>query len=187
MNQESTMAKWECYRCSYVFEGDSTPEECPNCHYSLTFWIEHVEERPSTVRIFVKTDPLTIDTNESAYDAARMMRENGEGNVLITVKGAPVGIVTERDILNKVAAEDLPASKVLVRKIMSSPLITVAADTLLSEAIRLMAKHHIRTLVVTDNGELIGLLNQRAIIGDQFRVARKAGEEEVSEPQLQQL
>ena len=116
-----------------------------------------------------------------------MMRENGEGNVLITVKGAPVGIVTERDILNKVAAEDLPASKVLVRKIMSSPLITVAADTLLSEAIRLMAKHHIRTLVVTDNGELIGLLNQRAIIGDQFRVARKAGEEEVSEPQLQQL
>ena len=158
------MAKWECYRCSYVFEGDSTPEECPNCHYSLTFWIEHVEEKPSTVRSFVKTDPLTIDANESAYDAAREMRENGEGNVLITIKGVPVGIVTERDILNK-----------------------VAADTLLSEAIRLMAKHHIRTLVVTDNGELIGLLNQRAIIGDQFRVARKAGEEEVSEPQLQQL
>ena len=158
------MAKWECYRCSYVFEGDSTPEECPNCHYSLTFWIEHVEEKPSTVRSFVKTDPLTIDTNESAYDAARMMRENGEGNVLITVKGVPVGIVTERDILNK-----------------------VAADTLLSEAIKLMAKHHIRTLVVTDNGNPIGLLNQRAIIGDQFRVARKAGEEEVSEPQLQQL
>jgi len=74
-----------------------------------------------------------------------------------------------------------------VRKIMSSPLITVAADTLLSEAIKLMAKHHIRTLVVTDNGNPIGLLNQRAIIGDQFRVARKAGEEEVSEPQLQQL
>src|SRR3989442_2975960 len=182
MNQESTMAKWECYRCSSVSEGNSTPEECPSCHYSLTFWIEHVEERPSTVRSFVKTDPVTIDTNESAYGAARMMRENGEGNVLITVKGAPVGIVTERDILNKVAAEDLPASKVLVRKIMSSPLITVTADTLLSEAIRLMAKHHIRTLVVTVNRELIGLLKQRAIIRDQVLVAIKAGEAEVTEP-----
>ena len=57
----------------------------------------------------------------------------------------------------------------------------------LAEAIKLMAKQHIRTLVVTDNGNPIGILNQRAIIGDQFRVARKAGEEEVSEPQLQQL
>ena len=180
------MAKWECYRCSYLFEGDSTPEECPNCHYSLTFWSEHVEEKPSTVRSFVMA-PLTIDANESAYDAAKQMRESGVGNVLITVKGVPVGIVTERDILNKVAAEDLPASKVLVRKIMSFPLITVTADTLLSEAIKLMAKQHIRTLVVTDNGNPIGILNQRAIIGDQFRVARKAGEEEVSEPQLQQL
>lgn len=166
------MTKWECYRCSYLFEGESTPEECPNCHYSLTFWVEHVDEKPSTVRNFVKTDPLTIDANESAYDAAREMREHGLGNVLITVKGTPVGIVTERDILNKVAAEDLPASKVLVRKIMSSPLITINADTLLPEAIRLMAEHHIRTLFVTDNGKPMGLLNQRAIIGDQFKVAR---------------
>jgi len=168
------MAKWECYRCSYVFEGESTPEECPNCHYSLTFWVEHVDETPATVRTFVKTDALSIDVNESAFDAARKMREQGVGNVLITVKGVPVGIVTERDILNKVAAEDLPASKVLVRKIMSSPLITVTADTPLSEAIKTMAKHHIRTLFVTDDGKPMGLLNQRAIIGDQFRVAHPA-------------
>ncbi len=164
--------KWECYRCSYVFQGERTPEECPNCHYSLTFWVEHVEEVPATVRNFVKTDPLTIDINESAYDAARMMRDAGQGNILITNKATPVGIVTERDILNKVASEDLNSSKVLVRKIMSSPLISVTADTLLSEAIKLMAERHIRSLFVTDKGKPMGLLNQSAIIGDQFRVAR---------------
>ncbi|MDA4128499.1 MAG: CBS domain-containing protein [Thaumarchaeota archaeon] len=166
------MTKWECYRCNYIFEGDATPEECPNCHYALTFWLEHVETKPPTIRNLVKTDFLTIDANESAWDAARTMKEHSLGNILVTINGSPVGIVTERDILNKVAAEDLPASKVLVRKIMSAPLITVPADTPLADAIKLMAKHHIRTLVVTDQGKTIGILNQRSIIGDQFKVAR---------------
>jgi isocitrate dehydrogenase len=89
-----------------------------------------------------------------------------------------MGILTERDVLNKVAAEDLPASRILVRKIMSSPLITVSADTPLTEAVQLMAKHHIRTLFVTDGGKAMGLLNQRAIIGDQFKVARAVHPEE---------
>jgi CBS domain-containing protein len=125
------------------------------------------------VKNFVKKDYLTIDANQSAWEAARSMRDHGVGNIIVTVNGAPVGILTERDILNKVAAEDLPASKVLVRKVMSSPLISVTADTPLTEAIRMMAKHHIRTLFVTQDGKPIGILNQRAIIGDQFHVAKQ--------------
>jgi CBS domain-containing protein len=174
------LTKWECYRCSYVFEGDATPAECPSCHYSLTFWIEHVEAIPVTVRSFVKTDILTIDSESSVLEAARRMRDKGVGNILITSKGAPVGIVTERDILNKVAAEDLPASKIQVRKIMSSPLISVTADTPLAEAVRLMAKHHIRTLFVTDGGKPMGFLNMRSIIGDQFKVAKPLTEQSES-------
>ncbi len=174
------MTKWECYRCQYIFEGDSAPEECPNCHYSLTFWLEHVDQTPPTIRNLVKTDYLTIDANKSVFDAARMMRDNGLGNVIVTVNGAATGILTERDVLNKVAAEDLPASKILVRKVMSAPLITVTADTPLTEAVQLMAKHHIRTLFVTDNAKAMGLLNQRAIIGDQFKVARPVSSEEVA-------
>lgn len=167
------MTKWECYRCGYVFEGEATPEECPNCHYSLTFWLEHVEERSLTVKAFVKTDYLTIDSEKSVWEAACLMKEKGVGNILVTVNGEPVGIVTERDILNKIAAEDLLASKVQIKKIMSSPLISVTTDTSLEEAIRLMAKHRIRTLYVTEGGKPYGLLNMRAIVGDQFRVARQ--------------
>ena len=172
------MTKWECYRCQYIFDGDSAPEECPNCHYSLTFWLEHVDQKPPTIRNLVMVDYLTIDANKSVFDAARTMREKGLGNIIATVNGAPAGILTERDILNKVAAEDLPASRILVRKIMSSPLIAVTADTPLTEAVRLMAHHHIRTLYVTDNGRPMGLLNQRSIIGDQFRVAHPVSSEE---------
>lgn len=166
------MTRWECYRCGHVFEGERTPEECPSCHYSLTFWIEASETQAPTVRSFVKTDPLMIDANESVLRAAQMMRERGAGNILVLINGEPKGILTERDVLNRVAADDLIASTVSVRKIMTSPMVSIEADEPLSEGVKLMAKHRIRTLFVTDHGRPLGLLNMRSIVGDQFRVAK---------------
>jgi signal-transduction protein with cAMP-binding, CBS, and nucleotidyltransferase domain len=166
------MTKWECYRCGHIFEGEITPDECPNCHYSLTFWLEASEPQVATVRNFVKTDPLTIDANESVLKAAQMMRERKAGNILVMINAEPKGILTERDILNRIAADDLISSQIPVRKIMSSPMISIDADTPLSEGIKLMAKHGIRTLFVTDKGKPLGLLNMRSIVGDQFRVAK---------------
>jgi len=167
------MTKWECYRCGYTFEGDIAPDECPSCHYSVSFWLEAAEPQVVTVRNFVKTDPLTIDANESVSKAAQIMRDHHAGNILVLIKGEPKGIMTERDVLNKVAADDLVASTIPVRKIMTSPMISVDADTPLAEGVRLMAKHGIRTLFVTDQGKPLGLLNMRAIVGDQFKVAQK--------------
>jgi len=126
----------------------------------------------ATVRNFVKTDLLTIDANESVLKAAQKMRERGAGNILVLINGEAKGILTERDILNRVAADDLLPSSIPVRKIMTSPLISVDADTSLPEAVKLMAKHRIRTLFVTDHGKRLGLLNMRSIVGDQFRVAK---------------
>ena len=166
------MTKWECYRCGNIFEGDNTPEECPNCHYSLTFWIEASEAKAPTVRNFVKTDPLKIDANESVLKAAQMMRDGGTGNILVLINGAPKGILTERDILYRIAADDLLSSSIPVRKIMTSPMISIEADEPLSEGVQLMAKHRIRTVFVTDHGAPLGLLNMRAIVGDQFKVAK---------------
>jgi len=120
----------------------------------------------------VKIDPLSIDADESVLAAAQAMRERKAGNILVLVKGEPVGILTERDILNRIAADNLLPSSVLVRKIMSSPMVSITADTPLQEAVKLMAKHRIRTLFVTDNGKPFGLLNMRSIVGDQFRVAK---------------
>ncbi len=172
------MAKWECYRCSSIIEADSPPEECPFCHYSLTFWIEHVEKEPMTVRNFVRANMLKIDANQSAWEAAMMMRDNDAGSVIVTVNGQPYGIVTERDIMYKIAAEDLPASKVLLKKIMTSPIISVTADTSTTDAVKLMAKHHIRRLLVTENGKPIGMLSQRSLVGGSFRVVKTTGETE---------
>ena len=166
------MEKWECYRCSYVIENPSPPEECPNCHYSVTFWIGHVEETQHTVKSFLRSNLLMLEAGSSVLDAARLMKQNDAGSVLVTVNGETAGIVTERDVLYKVAASDLSASKTSIRDIMTPTVFSTPSDTPITEALRIMAKHHIRRLLVTEGGKPVGMVSQRSILGGSFRIAK---------------
>ena len=172
------MKKWECYRCSYTTEAENPPEECPNCHYSVTFWLGLAEKKEPTLKDFVRRNILKLDDNESALVAARLMKENDTENILVTVDGEPVGMVTERDILYKVAAEDLPASRVLLKDIMTSPLVFASADIPVNEGLRLMAKRHIRRVIVTEGGKAIGIVSHRSILGGSFRLSKDQTEDE---------
>jgi len=109
---------------------------------------------------YMSQDLLTIDINSSAWDAAKLMREKKTGSVFVTQGGRPVGIVTERDMLYKIVADDLPAAHVLLRKIMSSPLVTVDEGTSVKKAIELMQKHNFRRLLITKNNEAVGMINE---------------------------
>lgn len=169
----SGLARWECYRCSYEVEGDNPPEECPNCRYSVTFWINNPVEKPMTLKDFVRKKILTLDGKDTALEAARLMRERDTENVLVTVDGVPTGMVTENDILTKVAAKDMPASSVPLSKIMT-PLVTATSDTLVTEALKVMATRHIKRLVVTEGGRPIGIVSHRSILGGSFRAKGEA-------------
>lgn len=116
---------------------------------------------------------LKIDGNESVWEAAKLMTERDTENVLVTINGEPTGMVTEKDILRKVAAEDLPASKVLLRKIMSSPLLTAPSDTPVSEALKIMAARHVSRIVVTERGTPVGIVSHRSILGGSFRATNE--------------
>ena len=72
---------------------------------------------------------VTVDINDnpSALDVAKLMAKNRIGSVVV-IEGdikRPVGMITERDIIKKVTAQNKSADQVAVRHIMSSPLITV--------------------------------------------------------------
>ena len=111
-------------------------------------------------------DLLTIDVNSSAWDAARLMRDKKTGSVFVTQEGKPVGIVTERDMLYKIVADDLPAAHVLLRKIMSSPLISADESTSVKKAIELMQQHNFRRLLITQDGEAAGMVNEYDLIAN---------------------
>ena len=106
----------------------------------------------------MKKEMVIIDEGISVTEASISMREKGEGCAIILRRGAPVGIVTERDVTWKVAGEGLDPKTVKVSEIMSTPLITIDPDADLIEAAKMMEKHRIRRLAVVRKGILYGVL-----------------------------
>jgi len=106
----------------------------------------------------MRKEIVTVNEETSAAEASKNMREKGEGCAIILRKGTPLGIVTERDITWKVAANGLDPESVKVSEIMSTPLITIDPDASLIEAAKLMEEHKIRRLAVARKGILHGVL-----------------------------
>jgi CBS domain-containing protein len=101
----------------------------------------------------------TLDLNASAKKSAAVMAKQGIGSLVVVQGGRAVGIVTERDLVSKVIADGLDPAKVLVRDIMSTPLITIQPDAKIAEAARLMNEYKIRRVVVTAaDGSLAGIV-----------------------------
>jgi CBS domain-containing protein len=156
------MPKWKCYRCGAVFDQEVPPDICTGCNAQVSFWIDWTDAKSpldEPVKTLMRKELLMIDINSSAWDAAKLMRDKNSGCVFITQAGKPVGIVTERDMLNKIVAEDLPAAHVLLRKIMSSPLVSVPEETPAKKALDLMREKGFRRLLITRRGESAGMVN----------------------------
>src|SRR5207244_5918754 len=88
---------------------------------------------------------------------------------VITSKGAqkePVGIITERDIVRRVMAENKGPFKVTVRSVMSSPLVTINPESSVKDAITLMRSKQIRRLPEVDElGQIVGIVTLKCGVG----------------------
>lgn len=91
-------------------------------------------------------------------EASRLMSRQGVGSVVVTDAGAPVGILTDRDLRNRVLAAGLPETTT-VRTIMSAPLRVVEASSLGLEALLEMTRHGIHHLGVVEDGRLLGMIS----------------------------
>lgn len=119
---------------------------------------------PSIVRGVMTKPVVTVDKNCSVHEAARIMSEKKIGCIVVVDDGKAVGIATERDILQRVVAKALDASKVKMKDMMSTPLITINGDMPIYEAIRVMQKNNVRHLPIVENGKLVGIVTQRDLL-----------------------
>jgi CBS domain-containing protein len=106
---------------------------------------------------------IKITSEATIAQAAEIMDKKNIGSILVDKEGRLVGIVTERDILRKIVAkgEDYNVSK--VKDIMTSPLITIDAESTLEQANKLMQKEKIRRLLLTEKLEIVGIITARDI------------------------
>ncbi|WP_016939350.1 CBS domain-containing protein [Nitrosopumilus sp. SJ] len=113
------------------------------------------------VRDIMQKNVITIEHNKTVYDAATILKEKEISFLVIIIQdGKPVGVVSERDIVQKIAAEDLKASSVLIEDIMSKKFRWVSPDTVIEDAVQKMLNNNIRRLIILEDEKLVGVITQ---------------------------
>ena len=108
--------------------------------------------------------PVVGSPNMTVREAAFLMKSWKVGSVIIVEDDTPIGIITERDMVEKVVADDRSPSTINVREIMSSPLITVNPRDSLGNATKKMSMLGVRRLPVVVNKQLVGMLTENDIL-----------------------
>lgn len=121
----------------------------------------------------------TISDNKTVFEAIAQMVARNVGSLVVTNDlGQPVGILTERDYLRRVALEGRSSRTTRVDEIMSSQPVLVELETTTEDCMRLMTQHHIRHLPVLGDGVWLGGL---VSMGDIVQYLASERESEVRE------
>ena len=105
----------------------------------------------------------SIGPEATALDAALLMNEHKIGSLVVLDGGQLIGIITERDILQRVVAQRRDPAALAVRDVMTAELVCARTDTEVDEARGVMKNRRIRHLPVVDaDRTLLGLVS----IGD---------------------
>jgi CBS domain-containing protein len=131
----------------------------------LPLSVHETEPEVVVVRDIMSRPVITAKETDTAADVAKLMAKHSIGCVLVSGrKGETVGIVTERDIVQRIAAKNLLPSKVTVGESMSKPVITIRSNASVTDAARLMNQKKVRRLAVIEDGKLAGILTMKDIL-----------------------
>ncbi|WP_394121580.1 CBS domain-containing protein [Planococcus donghaensis] len=104
------------------------------------------------------TDVETCMPESTLQEVASKMREINVGSIPICEENRLVGIVTDRDIVIRAIAEQIP-SDAAIAEILSAEVITGTVDLTIEEAAELMAAHKIRRLPIVANDRVVGIVS----------------------------
>lgn len=122
--------------------------------------------RPRMLVKDVMTSPVvTVEETASANAVAELMLTNKVGSVIVVDKtGNAFGIVTERDLVVRVLAKKIVPANAKAKEFMTTPLVTVEPDKIVTDAARMMNKKDIRRLGVLYKGKLVGIVSSKDIL-----------------------
>ena len=114
--------------------------------------------------VLIRRPPVFVSADTTVIKAAQTMRDEGISSVF--VRSNPDGIVTDRDLRNRVLAAERPA-ETTVREIMSGPLYTQPATVPVYDALLFMLEKNIHHLALTREGEVVGMVTSGDLLRHQ--------------------
>jgi CBS domain-containing protein len=119
---------------------------------------ERLRQDQSICDIMAK-DLSTVESGSNISDAARMMRDNDTGAIIVSDGGRLSGLLTDRDIAVRAVAEGLDPSSTSAGEICTSDVITLDSNSSIGDAITAMRDANVRRVPVTDNGSPVGIVS----------------------------
>ncbi|HYF28127.1 MAG TPA: CBS domain-containing protein [Baekduia sp.] len=107
-------------------------------------------------------DPRTVAPDATLAEAARFMRDDDTGAVLVVDGGSLKGIVTDRDIAVRAAADGQDPTTTKVSEVCTTDPVALTVDQSVDDAIRFVREHNVRRIPVVQDGRPAGIVS----IGD---------------------
>jgi CBS domain-containing protein len=98
--------------------------------------------------------------------AAKVMMDSQVDSILIYENDDVIGIVTIKDIVRDVVSQGKDPKKITLKDIAHKPIIKIHKDQKVKDAIALMTKNDVRRLIVVNEERPIGIISQKAVIGN---------------------
>ena len=112
------------------------------------------------VRDIMQKNVIIIENLKKAHDAAIILKEREISFLVVVKEGKPIGIVSERDIVRKIVADNNDAQTTQLETIMSKNFKWVEPNASIESAVQKMLNNNIRRLVVLENENLVGVITQ---------------------------
>jgi CBS domain-containing protein len=127
------------------------------------------------VRDVMSPEPLTLPLDAPLTEAARLMRDEQIGGVLITQNGMLCGLLTDRDIVVRAVAEGRDLTGTRLAEICSAGIVTVGPDDDTETALRIMLDRAVRRLPVVEDGRPVGIVSIGDLTSDRGEPAALTG------------
>ena len=112
------------------------------------------------VRDIMQKNVITIEKTKKAQDAAIILKDKEISFLVVVNDNKPIGIVSERDIVRKIVAENKESQSTSLETIMSNNFKWVEPNASIESAVQKMLNNNIRRLVVLEDGKLAGVITQ---------------------------
>ncbi len=116
------------------------------------------------VREIMNSPVQSVEVSRGVDEIAGIMSKLKIGSVVVTSKEKPIGIITDGDIVSRVAATDSRASELKAGDIMSEGLYTIPSDQDITRAARTMIRKGVKRLGVEYRGELVGIVSMSDVM-----------------------
>ncbi len=119
------------------------------------------------IKNLMSEDLITIDKDQNLSDALKLLRKHNVSRLPVTNNKELVGIISERDIANKLGSskyESMPASRLHVSSVMVKDVFTVPQTMQLDDVAKLMLENGIGSVPVMDDGKMVGIVSKADFI-----------------------